>query len=281
MASSSPYTFVHTPTLNREFLSGQNFQNEKWRAKKFEFTNGKNAEFTDCDFSASIFENAYFRDAKFTNCQFTGCKFIDCNLNGARFYLCDLRFTQFHRTLLDVKELLAAIPSDPNMRKDSLQSLMANAAEVGDYANQRLIVLQGIEATKAHLKNIIWPPDSYYRQKYPDLLPKLGASWQLFWLKLSGFVWGNGERPRNIIISGSLFLLLLTLSNFWSVYTRVTWQESSASLRILAYTIALFLDLHPDQKFRGYLLVDYAIVIVRYLYIGLYISVLYRKISHR
>ena len=59
-----------------------------------------------------------------------GCRFADSNLRGASFHVCDFKYATFQRTLLE-----------PNLRRDSLQNLRANAAEIGDYASQRLIVL--------------------------------------------------------------------------------------------------------------------------------------------
>ena len=272
---------INPPPVDRQNLSRATFSNQKWAKRRFKDTNGLKGKFIDCDFSFSIFEYAYFRDAEFTNCQFVGCKFIDCNFKSAKFYRCDIRYAQFHRSLLDAKELVAALPSDPNVRKDGLQNLRANASEIADYASQRLFVLEEIAATKDHLRRIIWGTDSYYKRKYPTILPKLEAAWKLFWLGVSGFVWGNGEQPGNILISGATFLLALTLVNFWSVYPHVEWTQSLGGLRLLQYTVSLFLDVPTDQKYSGFLGVDYAIAFMRYIYIGLYISVLYRKISHR
>jgi hypothetical protein len=274
------FPLKYTPKIDREYLRAE-FRDQKWNTRLFVDANGLKGKFFDCDFSYSVFERAYFRDAEFTNCRFVGARFFECNFKGAKFYLCDLRFSQFHRSQIDTKEILAALPSDPNMRRDCLQNLRANSVEIGDYPSQRLFVLEEIEATKEHYRRTIWGTDSYYRKKYAALLPKIEAAWKLFWLQLSSLVWGNGERPANILISAVLILLAFTLINFWSIYPRVGWFESIAGLKVLQYTTSLFLDLPTESKFRGFLLVDYLIVIMRYLYIGLYISVLYRKISYR
>jgi len=39
--------------------------------------------------------------------------------------------------------------------------------------------------------------------------------------------------------------------------------------------------MEPDKKFGGFVSIDYAVVIMRYVYIGLFISILYKSISHR
>ena len=77
------------------------------------------------------------------------------------------------------------------------------------------------------------------------------------------------------------FMLLMAFINFWSVMPRVGWTASLGGLYVLRYVFDLFLDMKPDATFAGFHLIDYFIVISRYIYMGLFISVLFKKISHR
>jgi hypothetical protein len=45
--------------------------------------------------------------------------------------------------------------------------------------------------------------------------------------------------------------------------------------------LVLFFGMPLDFKFQGYIIIDYIVVILRYIYIGLFISVLYKSLSHR
>ncbi|KQZ64588.1 hypothetical protein ASD67_09010 [Sphingopyxis sp. Root1497] len=84
------------------------------------------------------------------------------------------------------------------------------------------------------------------------------------------------------MIGSAAFLVLgLSLINLWAVVPKVGWEESRAGLEILRYCFDLFWDYNPDKNFRGFLIVDYALIGMRYLYIGLFISVVYKSISHR
>jgi hypothetical protein len=267
--------------IRRISLSEQALAREDLRHRRIDDLNARAAKFTDCNFSYSIFTRGYFRDARFTNCQFTGCQFYDCNLKNVHFYTCDLRFIRFFRCQVDAEEIVAALPFEPNIRREVLQNLRANAASIGDFASQRLLILQEIDANKDHYWRALRGVDTYYREKYSSTVSKIEAGWRLLWLRISGLVWGHGERPGRILFSGATILIILTLINFWGVMPRVGWTQSLGGIRILEYTLSMFFGAPTDPSLRGFLLVDYAILTTRYIYIGLYISVLFRKISYR
>lgn len=249
-----------------------------WKNCQFDDLNGNATEFVDCDFSYSVFNRAYFHNAKFKNCRFIGCLFFDCNFRGVNFYLCDLKYARFHRSLVEAKSIVATIPHEPNIRREALQNLRANAAEIGDFPSLRLLVLEEIAANKDHYKRAMIGVEEYYQKKYPATFQKFGAGWSLAWLHISSFIWGHGEKPSKIILSGIVLLLGLTLTNLASLLPTHDW---TAVFGALGYTISLFFDLNENKEFRGFVIVDYAIVAMRYLYVGLYISVLYKIISHR
>lgn len=182
---------------------------------------------------------------------------------------------------MDVRELVASLPSEPNIRREGLQNLKANAIEVGDIGSISLLVLQEIEATKRHYSYALSGFDTYYQRKYPTFISKFRAGAQLWWLRLEGLIWGHGERPWRLLFSCLLILSGLSLVNFWSVMPQIGWNESHGGLDIAKYVVRLFLDLPPDQRFVGFEAVDYVLVIMRYIYIGLFISVFYKSISHR
>jgi prepilin signal peptidase PulO-like enzyme (type II secretory pathway) len=182
---------------------------------------------------------------------------------------------------VDVDELLASLPSEPNIRRAVLQNLRANAVEMGDYSSEGLLILQEIEAKKRHYTYALRGYDSYYRKKYSGFLPKLEAFGKLAWLHAGGLIWGHGEKPARLLLSGFLLLCTLTLVNFWSVMPRVGWAETGGGVKLFEYVIQVFLGMSPDARFQGYMAADYLIIIMRYVYVGLFISVLYKSISHR
>ncbi len=251
------------------------------RNRRFADLNAKDATFVDCDFSYGVFERAYLHGATFERCRFVGCRFEDSNLRGTSFPACDFKYATVHRTLLDHEEMIASLPLEPNLRRDSLQNLRANAAEIGHFASQRAFVLAEVEAEIDHYSRAMRGRGDYYRRKYPGLLDRARAGASLCRLRLGGLVWGHGERPLRLLGSATALLLALSLVNLWSVLPRVGWTDTGSGLRVLGYCFDRLLDAGPDTKFRGFAIVDYALVLMRYLYVGLFISILSKSISHR
>lgn len=278
-AGSTAETFGRP--IERVPVSGSKYERLILRHRRFDDMNGNKAEFIDCDFSYSVFERAYFHAAKFRNCKFIGCRFYDSNLRGASFPGSDFRYTTFHRTLLEAREMIAILPQEPNLKRDSLQNLRANAAEIGDFSSQREFVLAEIDAAIDHELRALKGTEDYYRRKYQGFFPKGRAALKYFGLRFSGLLWGHGERPLLLVTSSAIFVLALSLINAWSVLPRIGWEATGSGLKVLGYCFDQFWDATPDVMFQGYPLVDYALIGLRYLYIGLFISVLFKSISHR
>ncbi|WP_294329204.1 pentapeptide repeat-containing protein [uncultured Sphingomonas sp.] len=243
--------------------------------------NANKAQFIDCDFSYSVFERAYFRSATFRNCKFVGCRFYDSNLRGVSFSASDFRYATFHRTLLEPIEMIAVLPQEPNLKRDILQNLRANAAEIGDFSSQRDFVLAEIGAAIDHEKRALKGKEDYYRVKYQGFVPKARATLSYLGLMFSGLLWGHGERPLRLIGSAIFFIAALSLLNLWAVIPRVGWTETGAGLKLIGYCFDKFWDAGPDIRFRGFVFVDYLLIAMRYVYIGLFISVMFKSISHR
>jgi len=267
--------------IERVPVSLSRYEKLDLRHRRFDDMNANKAEFVDCDFSYSIFDRAYFRSAKFSNCKFIGCRFYDSNLRGASFPGSDFRYATFHRTLLETREMIAILPQEPNLKRDALQNLRANAAEIGNFSSQREFVLAEIEAAMNHELRALKGTEDYYYRKYQGLVPKARAALKYFGLRFSGLLWGHGERPLLLVVSATLFVVALSFINLWAVLPRVGWEATGSGLKVLGYCFDQFWDADPDMRFRGYLLVDYALIGLRYLYIGLFISVLFKSISHR
>ncbi len=267
--------------IDRINIEGKSIIGKKFQHRQFVNVNALRAEINDCEFINCHFEKGYFRNTKFINCKFIGSKFYECNFHQATLLNCSLNFSKFYRCELEIKEILASLPMEPNIRQQALKTLKVNAIETGDHASIRLIVLDEIETTKIHNWRALVGADSYYKNKYSDITSKIQAGWSWLWLNFSGFIWGNGERPIQILISGISILSVLTLVNFWAILPEKSWTQTENGWLIFKYTVSLFFDAFPDESFRGFLIIDYMICAMRYVYVGLFISVLYKTFSHR
>ena len=265
--------------ISRERLSGGNQQD--YTNRRFVDLNGAGGQFDGCDFSYAIFERAYFKSAEFRNCKFVGTRFIDCNFRSAKFLICDLNYADFNRTLIDAREIVPSLPEAPNQRREALKNLRANASATGDYDAIGMLTTEEVIAATEHHRRALFGTTSYYRAKYSSFWDKLKSAGHLAGYTVSRLVWGYGEKPLNIVISLTVLLLSFSLINFWAVLPSQTWAATSYGLAIIKYVVDLFLDLTPNTAFQGFLWVDYAVAILRYIYVGILVSILFKSISHR
>lgn len=269
------------PEIPRIQMSRATFESQSYRHRHFKDFNGHGSKFQNCDFSYSIFERAYFHSATFENCTFTGCRFYECNFRSATLIKCNLKYSLFYRSIVEVNEICASLPLEPNIRRDLLQNLRANSAAVGNHKDQRLFVLREIEAYQDYWRYAMRAETGYYKEKFPALFDRARAAAHLVGLKMGGWIWGHGEKPALILRSGLTIVFILSLINIWGVAPTKTWDEMGSGLYVLKYSIDVFLGFKSDETMRGFKLIDYLLVIARFAYIGLFISVLLKSVSHR
>lgn len=250
----------------------------------FKNANGKSKEnkptiYKGIDFSFSIFDNCYFRNAKFEDCVFLGCKFYDSNFKGCEFISCRFDYSQFNNSIIPSKELIVNLPKEHNVRAELLQNLRANAASQCEYKDEKLFILHEIEATKCHYKAAATKEDSYYKEKYSTFWDAVKYNLKRIMLWLDGVTWGHGEKPKNAVLF--LFFSLFLISAV------VTTVDNNLNFLLLLdhvyHSILILLDIpqpiSDNVNFPMWSLL--IIAILRYLSLGLLISMIYRRISHR
>ncbi len=269
------------PTVNRTRLSGPTHANKNFQHSELHDTPGRKKTFKDCDFSYSVFYRCYFKEANFENCNFTGCRFYDCNFIDADFLSCDLKYALFERCQLDVPSVLSALPREPNLRRALIQNLRVNANAMGDFESQRLLVLAQVTATKDHLMRAVIGSQTYYRKKFPTSIDRMAAALRLAGVNVSGFTWGHGERIGSLAVSAVFILVMLSMFNLYALIPTYGWRGGGIMPQSLIYTFALFFDVPLQSEVSGFLFIDFIILIMRYIYFGLLVSMLYKSISHR
>ena len=142
------------PQLRRVVASHREFERESWKSREIYDVNCKKTIFRDCDFSYSEFDLGYFHSAEFRDCKFVGARFNNCNFQSAKFFACDFSWAQFSKCQISVKEILATLPSSPNIRQDVLRSLKANAIEMCDREGQ--FARAGDQTASETLKMASW-----------------------------------------------------------------------------------------------------------------------------
>ena len=158
----------------------------------------KKAKLDKVTFHQCIFQDCYLRETDFHNVDFTGSIFRDCNLGSATFRSCRFRYATFSRCLLNFREIMQSLPSEPNIAILFLKSLQRNAREVGDKQFADKLLAQQIDVEKRELKNQFWEDSSYYKERYKGL-DRWFSLFKFTELVLSGWFWGPRHEAKDTL----------------------------------------------------------------------------------
>lgn len=247
----------------------------------FEDLNAHNRSLESCNLSYTIFRRGYFRDASFTNCNFKGARFEDCSFRGAKISQCDFSYANFSGTIISSKEIIANLPDQPNQARELLQILRANALSLGDYDAQSLFVLEEIVKTREYYREVFENKKSYYKNKYGKSSDRISAWFKYHGLWIDRIAWGHGEKPLALIVSGSVLIVCAGVVNIFKVSIPHGDGLASTLLNSIIYCFNVFIDIPRNNIFRGFGLIDVFLVFMRYIFLGLFIGVVAKRISHR
>ena len=175
----------------------------------------KEATFNNCSFTQSYFEDSYFRKAIFKNVRFTGSTFKFCNFDKASFQSCDLRYCNFHCCKLPRDEIVATLPTEPNLKRDLARNLRANFESLGDKKSADAFLDIEIQAYEEELKAIFFSKTEYYRTHY-DRFAQFYAGLKYCGSIISGVIWGYGHRVGRLLASYAIITFLLSLLTYFS-----------------------------------------------------------------
>lgn len=276
---------THEDVLFTDSICQLNFKHHHFIDTGCTGTKAKTIEISHCDFSYTFFERAYFRNVKFYNCKFIGARFTDCNFRGSTFSCCDFSYLAVNGTIISVKEVLTNLPEWPNVMRDLLMAHRVNAESVGDIEAVKMFIRAELDASKEHLRRARDRREGYYSQKYSGFRSQAKVWWDSLFLWLDWKVWGHGEYPIQLVKFVSLILLAFTIMVF-SATDSVTPIRTVSSLWTSLYdsfvfTFCTFIDLPVDNHRNINIYLMALIVIARYLTLGLFISMLFRRLSRR
>lgn len=246
---------------------------------------GKKQAFEQVDFSYSLITRGYFHLASFKQCNFTGTRFVDCNFRNACFEECDFSYSDFSGCRIETDEILKNLPDRPNVRRELLQILRKNALSIGDVSAGRAFVIAELVAKKEHLRRAWMQDESYYKRKYSGFRKRAVVLIQRIGLWLDGFLWGHGEKLWNLPISALVILAAFSLisSMAWasSVVDPSVSQLMAMFKSYMVYYVSLFLDAPYRESLTHIVVIDWIVVIFRYVSLGILVSGLFRWLSHR
>lgn len=245
----------------------------------------KGTTFKNCNFSHSIFTRAYFRNAKFIDCKFIGACFYDCNFRHAELHNCDFKYANFQHTLIPASEIIANLPEWPNVKRELLQSHRSNAQSLGDNDAAQIYIREEMAALREHYRRAREKKEAYYAAKYKGINKWLEVRWRSFTLWLGWITWGYGEYP--LILLRFAVLSLIALGIIVTLQTSAFFQGMMLpQIGIAAWegsksTIFIFLGVPSAELLSVHWILSIIIVLLRYVLLGLFISVIFRRFSKR
>ena len=168
----------------------------------------RTGNFSKCDFSYTTFINCYFRDASFRDCDFTGCRFVHCNFQSRSMLGCNFRYSRWEKTEVRRVLLLGNLPAQSNLAQKLLIQLRLNSASIGEYDDARYYLYEAEKKSREHYLEIMKCRNEYYRKKYAFSQERLMAPFRYARSWLNNVVWGYGEQPIRLSVSGLVLILV-------------------------------------------------------------------------
>src|SRR6266542_4349133 len=263
--------------------------NEDFLHYTFEDFGARQVQFNNCNFSYSVFNRAYFYGAAFDNCKFIGARFIDCNFRSARFIRCDFSYSSFRGTTIPSKELMCNVPERPNVRRELMQALRANAISLANDEDAKIFIRKEMKAEELHNQKAREAAEDYYAPKYgwsSNRWNWIRVRIEYIWLWIQRFGWGYGEYPWRLLRSIALLLLALAI-----LLAMKTGQAATGFIETLLHSIKRILSVflaipltsqqdRIDEGFVVWLLLSLTAV-MRYVALGLFVTMLFRRLSKR
>lgn len=271
---------------NRQIIEGQyvssSCEGDNFGNYIFRDIGANKLTFRGVNFSFCIFDNAYLKDCKFENCKFTGAKFYDSNLRGSSFSNCEFQYSYFKGTDIPCKEMLINLSSWPNVNRDWLRRLRINYEGLGDVASVKACVRQEMLASREHLRKAREAKEGYYAKSYKGFRAQLLVRLESLTTFLDWHLWGHGERPHKLFVTVCAIVLLSATYHFFRYYqleAALAWGDIVKSffysLRDVTYS---FIGVGQASVPDG---MNAILSLIRYIALGLFISVLYKSIARR
>lgn len=231
--------------------------------------------YKNVDFSHTYFDHCYFRNCVFDGCNFNGCKFMNSNFASSTFIGCKFDYATFQNTIVDEEILQTGFPGFDNLKLKFARSLRTNFQSLGDAESANKAIKIELEARESHLKKSWKSNESYYRKKYKGW-NRILAYLKWFRFKIQEFIWGNGESTNNLIRSGLILWLLMTI---YDVYKVGNLNELSSYWSSFIKMPQVFLSLEKPIGYSDIYLSS--IYIVRIVAFGLFMSILLKRYNKR
>lgn len=243
----------------------------------FNKINLQHSNFRHCTFIDCYFRHSYLRHIIFENCVFINCKFSDNTIEN-----CDFNYTEWDSTTIKYDELCNSFPIKYNHKSRLCKVIAKNFLEDGNLAEYRKFFYESIKAREEHYKEIISRRNEYYKNTY-NLHDSISYIPKLIFSKISGTVWGHGEKIRHIIFSSITIIFIFSL--IYSCSSTIKGDFIKKYTNALYVSFCNFLTISSNITFSNEEVLYRNLTVVEgfigTIFAGLFITALVKKISVR
>jgi len=263
-------TLEHKKKRHEDFEILEDVSNEDFSKTVFCRIFAVNKVFTDVVFKQCVIDNCYFRNCKFIRCDFTGAEFNGNNFRGAQFEGCKFNYSTWEKSVLDDDFLDSCLPSEENMARDLVQELRVNFSQIGNYPAVNKAASLEVKLTGVHLYKSAYSRESYYRSKYKGI-KRLGEIFKHLKWKFLDVLWGNGESILRVVVSSLITVILISLTNYFLC--------GGSFFETVKISFLAFLGMEFNSQLSLYF--SAALVISRFLFFGLFMAILVKRLARR
>jgi hypothetical protein len=261
-------------TIETDKYWDRDVSNKKLSDRVFERVSAKDIRFASVDFKYCVFDDCYLRSCAFDSCDFTGCRFVRTSFHGSTFTGCIFDYASFDRTLIDPDILDTCCPGWDNLKLRFARTLRMNYQGLGDSAAVNKAIIVELNATRSHLYKTWRSNESYYRNKYQGIRRlQQFLAWSGF--VALDFVWGNGESAVKLARTTIVLLALLAVLDTLSYRNPMLVADFAQAL---VDSPQVFLGT-TQPGYPG--LVIAGLTLIRYVVLGLFLSILIRRFARR
>ena len=241
-------------TFAGERLNGQTIRSASYSHCSFIDISFKSVKLQDSDFQNCIFVGCYFRRTTLSNCKFTGCRFYDCQFPKVALNNCNFQYTQFRQCQIPFDEMEYSLPAPQNIREQLCRNLSIQSANLGLSEDYRRYRESELKAREENLWNMAFGRSSWYREHYRGIeKPKAFCKW--LYSKSNGLLWGYGDRLGRLLVSFTVFTLIIFPSLF--LFLDATMHQTGDSvdlIDIVYFSVSKMLrvDFAPNVIAKGH-----------------------------
>lgn len=277
---SSNGIFENKLFINNGFTRNKEYIFNKFERCSFSKISFNNIKIKNSEFKHSVFIECYFKESDIKQVSFSNCIFIRCGFYDVKLKNCEFFYTEWDHTYIKFEAIKSSLPNEYSYKKRICKVMANNCLLEGNMEEYKKFFFESIKAKENNYKEIILRRSDYYKSKYSKYDSfKYVAKFLLS--KLSGVVWGYGEKISNVIYSSVCTVFIYSFI-YYNKYD-ITGIDSTSYINAVYISIANFLNVDSGAKF-GDILTKYIGIsenILGLVFMGMIVTYLFRSISSR